>query len=70
MADRLVRIVDRYMPKVADENRAYVMPYPGKVKDHATEGVGAAKAHPPPRQQKPATNNRPPWSSQCLRGSR
>ena len=30
-ADRLVRIVDRYMPRVADENRAYVMRYPHKV---------------------------------------
>ena len=29
--DRLVRIVDRYMPRVADENRAYVMHYPHKV---------------------------------------
>ena len=31
MADRLVQIVDRYMPRVADENRAYVMRYPGQV---------------------------------------
>ena len=30
-ADRLVRIVDRYMPRVADENRAYVMHCPHKV---------------------------------------
>ena len=30
-ADRLVRIVDQYLPKVADENRAYVMRYPHKV---------------------------------------
>ena len=30
-ADRLVRIVDRFMPRVADENRAYVMHYPRKV---------------------------------------
>ena len=32
MADRLVQIVDRYMPKVADENRAFVMRYPKQVK--------------------------------------
>ena len=25
------KIVDRYMPRVADENRAYVMRYPGQV---------------------------------------
>ena len=30
-ADRLVQIVDRYMPRIADENRAYVMHYPDKV---------------------------------------
>ena len=30
-ADRLVQIVDRYMPRIADENRAYVMRYPDKV---------------------------------------
>ena len=30
-ADRLVQIVDRYMPRIADENRAYVMRYPHKV---------------------------------------
>ena len=30
-ADRLVH-VDRYMPKIADENRAYVMRYPNQVK--------------------------------------
>ena len=30
-ADRLVRIVDRYMPAIADENRTYVMKYPHKV---------------------------------------
>ena len=30
-ADRLVRIVDRYMPRVADESTAYVMHYPHKV---------------------------------------
>ena len=30
-ADRLVQIVDRYMPKVANENRAYVMCYPYQV---------------------------------------
>ena len=29
--DRLVRIVDRYMPAIADENRTYVMKYPHKV---------------------------------------
>ena len=32
MADRLVQIVDRYMQKVADEDRAYVMRYPNQVK--------------------------------------
>ena len=31
MADRLVQIVDCYMPRVADENRAYVMRYPNQV---------------------------------------
>ena len=30
-ADHLVRIVDKYLPKVAAENRAYVMKYPQKV---------------------------------------
>ena len=30
-ADRLARIVDKYLPKVADENQAYVMRYPHKV---------------------------------------
>ena len=30
-ADRLVRIVDKHLPKVAAENRAYVMRYPHKV---------------------------------------
>ena len=30
-ADRLVRIVDRYMPRITDENRAYVMRHPHKV---------------------------------------
>ena len=30
-ADRLVQIVDRYMPRTADENRACVMHYPDKV---------------------------------------
>ena len=30
IADRLVQIVDRYMPRVADENRAYVMRYPSQ----------------------------------------
>eukprot|EP00439_Symbiodinium_sp_Y106_P059108 s2258_g8.t1 len=30
-ADRLVRIVDRYMPATADESRTYVMKYPHKV---------------------------------------
>ena len=29
--DRFVQIVDRYMPRIADENRAYVMRYPHKV---------------------------------------
>ena len=29
-ADRLVRIVDRFMPRVADENRAYVIHYRAK----------------------------------------
>ena len=27
----MVQIVDRYMPRIADENRAYVMHYPDKV---------------------------------------
>ena len=31
MADRLVQIVDRYMPKVANESRADVMCYPYQV---------------------------------------
>ena len=31
MADRLVQVVDRYMPRVADENRAYVMRYANQV---------------------------------------
>ena len=31
IADRLVQIVDRYMPRVADENRAYVMRYANQV---------------------------------------
>ena len=43
MADRLVRIVDRYMPKVADENRAYVMPYPGNVKTMLQKAWGLRK---------------------------
>ena len=43
MADRLVKIVDRYMPKVADENRAYVMPYPGNVKTMLQKAWGLRK---------------------------
>ena len=30
-ADRLVRIVDRYMPRIAEENRIFVMRFPDKV---------------------------------------
>ena len=30
-ADRLVRIVDRYMPRIAEENRVFVMRFPDKV---------------------------------------
>ena len=30
-ADRLVRIVDRYMPRIAEENRTFVMRLPDKV---------------------------------------
>ena len=43
MADRLVKIVDRYMPKVADENRAYVMRYPGQVKTMLQKARGLRK---------------------------
>ena len=32
-ADRLVRIVDRYMPRIAAENRVYTMRFPEKVHD-------------------------------------
>ena len=32
-ADRLVRIVDRYMPRVSAENRVYTMRFPDKVHD-------------------------------------
>ena len=43
MADRFVRIVDRYMPKVVDENRAYVMSHPGKVKTMLQKAWGLRK---------------------------
>ena len=32
-ADRLVRIVDRYLPRIADENREYGMRYPNKMSE-------------------------------------
>ena len=44
MADRLAQIVDRYMPKVADENRTYVMRYPGQVKTMLQKAWGLRKS--------------------------
>ena len=44
MAYRVVQIVDRYMPRVADENRADALPEPGP--DHAEESVENAEADP------------------------
>ena len=47
-ADRLVRIVDRYMPAIADENRAYVMKCPHKVltmlKQHGKSATRCGRA--------------------------
>ena len=43
MADRFVRNVDRYMPKVVDENRAYVMSHPRKVKTMLQKAWGLRK---------------------------
>ena len=44
MADRFVRIVDRYMPKVAGENRTCVMRYPGQVKTMLQKAWGLRKS--------------------------
>ena len=44
MADRLAQIVDRYMPKVAGENRTYVMRYPGQVKTMLQKAWGLRKS--------------------------
>ena len=47
-ADRLVRIVDRHMPRVADENRAYVLCHalPAQSGGDAQEGLATSQENP------------------------
>ena len=42
----MVRIVDRYMPRVADENRAYVMHYPHKVGEMLKKAMETSQENP------------------------
>eukprot|EP00439_Symbiodinium_sp_Y106_P069707 s5317_g12.t1 len=64
-ADRLVRIVDRYMPRIAEENRIFVMRFPDKVgkmlrsargirrKIRARRGQQQGEAATPPKEEPP-----------------
>ena len=80
-ADRLVRIVDRYMPRVSAENRVYTMRFPDKVHDMLREarairrrirarkgGQADAKTRQPPKRDGEATtpSKRRPTTKQKL----
>ena len=59
-ADRLVRIVDRYMPRIAEENRIFVMRFPDKVEKMLRRARGIRRKIPARRRQQQGEAATPP----------
>ena len=52
-ADKLVRIADRYLPKVADETRVFIMRFPHKIPELLKQARGVRKKAKARRKQGP-----------------